>query len=459
MESNRHPPAPPHQRLTLGLKLGYGIGDVGSNIFIVTSGLFLLFFLTNTVGVSPGPAGLVLLFPKLWDVVTDPVMGAISDATHSRWGRRRPYLLLSAVPFGLSFFFLFVAPDHSSELANAIHVGLLFALGCTVFTMFNVPYSSMVPELTDDYNERTSVTSFRMVGSSVGVLLAGALAMPLVELGGKGATGFRFMGAVLAGLITLFSLACFWGTRYARTLPPATKSPPFGEQVKIALRNRPFAILVGMYVFQSLAMGVLMAGLVYYVKYVMDLPETAMGVIFPIFLVTGIAFIPVWVKVSARLGKIRAYRIGLLMLAGVLFSFFFTTASLLPLFYAQVFLLGVGFASFQLFPFSMMPDTVEYDELQSGLRREGIFSGVWSSAQKTAYSVGPSIVGFALAQAGFLTEGAQPPTVALGIRIVFCLFTSAMLALSLLFLTRYDLTEARFETIKQAISDRIATER
>lgn len=443
-----------NKKLSFGLKVGYGIGDVGSNIFIVTSGLFLLFFLTNILGIEPALAGLVLLFPKLWDVISDPIMGGISDITHSRMGRRRPYLLAAAIPFGLIFFLLFLTPHYNSELAKALYVGLMFALGCTVFTVFNVPYSSMVAEMSDDYNERMSITSFRMIGSSIGVLLAGGLAMPLVEIGGGGEAGFRFMGVVLGALITVFCLICFFGTRKAKTLPAIDERPPFSEQVKIAFRNTPFKMLMMMYIFQSLAIGVLMAGLIYYVKYVMDLPETSMGIVFPILIVTAIIFIPVWLKIGVKIGKIKAYTIGLCILSVMLFSLFFTKSSQLNLFYIQIFLLGIGFSSFQLFPFSMLPDTIEFDELQSGMRREGVFSGIWSSAQKTAYSVGPSIVGFTLSMSGFVNASVQPESVEVGVRIVFCLFTAFMILLSILPFYKYDLTEERFEEIKLIIQQK-----
>ena len=443
-----------NKKLSFGLKVGYGIGDVGSNIFIVTGGLFLLFFLTNILGVKPALAGLVLLFPKLWDVISDPIMGGISDITRSRMGRRRPYLLAASIPFGIIFFLMFLTPHYNSELAKALYVGLMFALGCTVFTVFNVPYSSMVAEMSDDYNERMSITSFRMIGSSIGVLLAGGLAMPLVEIGGGGEAGFRFMGIVLGALITLFCIICFFGTRQAKTLPVIEERPPFSEQVKIAFRNIPFKMLIMMYAFQSLAIGVLMAGLIYYVKYVMRLPETSMGIVFPILIVTAIIFIPVWLKIGVKIGKIKAYTIGLCILSVMLFSLFFTKSSQLNLFYIQIFLLGIGFSSFQLFPFSMLPDTIEYDELQSGMRREGIFSGIWSSAQKTAYSVGPSIVGFTLSISGFVNASVQPESVEVGVRIVFCLFTAFMILLSLLPFYKYDLTEERFEEIKLMIQQK-----
>jgi glycoside/pentoside/hexuronide:cation symporter, GPH family len=438
-------------RVPFGVKLGYGIGDIGSNFFIVISGFFLLFFLTDIVGVDPALAGLALLFPKLWDVVSDPIMGAISDRTRSRWGRRRPYLLFGALPFGLTFFLMFLTPGFESEGARALQVGLAFALGCTAFTVINVPYSSMVAEMSNDYNERLSITSYRMIFACVGVLLAGGLAMPLVSIGGEGAAGFRFMGAVLGGAITLICLVCFWGTAGAKSLPRTGSMPPVREQIRIALQNYPFMMLMAGYALQSVGIGVLMAGLIYYIMHVLKLPEAAMSVVLPILFVTAIVFIPVWVKVGAKIGKIKAYRAGLLILAVMLISTFSTTSNQVPLFYVQVFILGIGFSSFQLFPFSMLPDTVEYDQMKSGLRREGIFSGVWASGQKLAYSVGPSIVGFALALSGFTKGDLQPESVETGIRIVFCLFPAFTLLLSYLPFSRYDLTEERFKEIKRLI--------
>ena len=440
------------QRLPLGIKLSFGIGDISNNIFIVTTGMYLLFFMTNVLGINPALAGMMLLFPKIWDVISDPVMGAITDVTRSRFGRRRPYLLYGAIPFGLAFFVLFIAPGHETEFANALQVSLLFALGCTLFTVVNVPYASMVPEMSDDYNERMSITSFRMFFASFGALLAGALALNLVDAGGGGAAGFRMMGSVFGAGIVIFCLICFFGTKKAPSLPPQKEMPPMKEQIRIAARNFPFVMLMTSYFLQALAIGVMMAGFIYYVKYAMDLPETAMNVAFPIFLVTGMLFIPVWLAVGKRFGKIKSYYFGLALFTVMMGSLFFTSPSLLWLFYVQVFLAGIGFSSFQLFPFSMLPDTIEYDQMQSGLRREGVFSGMWSAGQKIAYSVGPPIVGFALALSGFVTEGPQPESLDIGIRAIFCLFPAAMILLSFLPFRKYTLTEEEFERVKAQIS-------
>lgn len=171
-----------------------------------------------------------------------------------------------------------------------------------------------------------------MIGSSIGVLLAGGLAMPLVEIGGGGEAGFRFMGLILGALITAFCLICFFWTRKAKTLPVNDKKSPFREQVKIAFRNTPFKMLMMMYTFQSLGIGVLMAGLIYYAKYVMGLPETSVGIVFPILIVTAIIFIPVWLKIGVKIGKIKAYSIGLVILSVMLFSLFFTKSSQLNIF-------------------------------------------------------------------------------------------------------------------------------
>jgi glycoside/pentoside/hexuronide:cation symporter, GPH family len=444
-------PVKPHQ-VRFGIKLSYGIGDISNNIFIVTTGMYLLFFLTNVIGVNPALAGTMLLFPKLWDVISDPVMGMISDVTHSRFGRRRVYLLYGAVPFGICFFALFNVPGFQTEFASALTVSLLFALACTAFTVVNVPYASMVPEMSDDYNERMSITSFRMTFASVGALLAGGLAMVLVKAGGGGAGGFRFMGTIFGVMIVISCLICFFGTRKATSLPPHADMPPIKQQIKIVFRNYPFVILMSSYFLQALAIGVMMAGFIYYVKYAMALPETTMNTAFPIFMITGVLFIPVWLASGRRIGKIKSYYIGLAIFTAAMGSLFFTPSSLVWLFYAQIFLAGIGFSSFQLFPFSMLPDTVEYDQMQSGLRREGVFSGMWSAGQKIAYSVGPPIVGFALSLSGFVADGAQPPGLDTGVRMIFCLFPAAMILLSFIPFSRYILTEEEFEKVKEKIA-------
>jgi len=439
------------KRLSFGIKLGYGIGDVASNFFIVTTGMYLLYFLTNVLGVNPALAGTALFFPKLWDVIEDPIMGAISDRTDSKIGRRRPYLLYGAVPFGLTFFLLFVAPHYQSETARAIHVSLIFAIGCTAFTVINVPYSSMVAEMTDDYNERMSLTSFRMIFASIGALMAGGLAMPFVQIGGAGEAGFRFMGLIFGLIMVITCLICFWGTRNATALPVREVTPPMREQIKIAFRNFPFLMLMSSYFFQALAVGVMMAGFIYYVKYVMKLPETSMQMVFPLFLITAILFIPAWLQVGKRLGKIKAYSIGLVLFCIMMASLFFTNASQMILFYTQIFFAGIGFSSFQLFPFSMLPDTIEYDELHSGMRREGVFCGMWSAGQKIAYSVGPAIVGFALALSGFTLKETQPEQLEIGIRLIFCLFPALVVLISFIPFMKYELTAERFEEIKKEI--------
>ena len=438
-------------KIPLGQKIGYGIGDIGSNIFIVSTGMFLLFFLTNILNIEPALAGLTLLLPKLWDVISDPFMGAISDVTRSRWGRRRPYLLYASVPFGLMFYILFIVPNTQSDITTAIWVGALFALSCTVFTVYNIPYSAMVAEMSDDYNERMSITSFRMVGSSIGVLLAGGLAMPLVQLGGGGAAGFQLMGMILGMLITFFSLAGFWGTRQVKTIDAITQKLPTSQQIKIAFRNTPFKLLMSMYFLQSLAIGILMAGQIYYVKYVMDMPEAYVGIVSAILFITAIIFIPVWVRIGIKLGKIKAYKIGITILIIMLLSLMFTSPSQPIMFFVQMFLLGIGFSSFQLYPFSMLPDTIEFDELQSSLRREGIFSGVWASGQKTAYAIGPSLIGFTLSLTGFTVAQEQPESVVTGIRLIFSLATAILFLLSLIPFRYYDLTESRFAEIKTSI--------
>lgn len=426
------------------VKVCYGAGDVGCAIFIVSSNMFLLFFMTDVLGIDPMISGTVIFSAKLWDVFSDPIMGGISDKTNTRIGRRRPYLLFASIPFGIGFYYLFQSPEIVSQEMQIYYSGGIFILCCTLFTIFSVPYSGMIAEMSADYNERTSITSSRMIGASIGTLLAGGIVMPLVKIGGEGESGFKFMSLVIGVLISIFCMICFLGTRKAPFVVGERKTMSLKRQFLIVLKNRSFLFLLSTYFLQSVAVGILMSGLVYFLKYSLGMPESSTGTIFPIMFITAIVFIPIWSKIARKVGKIRAYKGGIIFLALILLSLCFATSQYPVVFYGQVFLLGVGFSCFQILPWSMLPDTVEIDEMNSGMRREGVFSGIWTASQKIAFGVSPGIVGLTLSISGYSHGQAHSPSVSTGMKVIFCVVTSILFLVSFLPLNKYDITEEKF---------------
>jgi GPH family glycoside/pentoside/hexuronide:cation symporter len=182
--------APPLRR---ALCLAYGAGSIGAGIFSTIPGLLLLFYLTDTLAVPAGLAGLAILIPKLWDIVTDPIVGAWSDRTRTRWGRRRPFLLAGALLLPPCFMALFMAPV-GDPTVSFFWVLIAFCAAAGAFTLFQVPYATMPTEMTGDYHERTTLVAYRMAFLTVGILAGGALAPELIEGGGRRGRGLREHG-------------------------------------------------------------------------------------------------------------------------------------------------------------------------------------------------------------------------------------------------------------------------
>ena len=193
--------APPLRR---ALCLAYGAGSIGAGIFSTIPGLLLLFYLTDTLAVPAGLAGLAILIPKLWDIVTDPIVGSWSDRTQTRWGRRRPFLLAGALLLPLCFMALFMAPV-GDPIVSFFWVLIAFCAAAGAFTLFQVPYATMPTEMTGDYHERTTLVAYRMAFLTVGILAGGALAPELIEAGGGGVAGYASMSVVLA-LVTMAAM-------------------------------------------------------------------------------------------------------------------------------------------------------------------------------------------------------------------------------------------------------------
>ncbi len=171
--------------LSRSLRLSYSAGALGTGIFATVPGLLLLYYLTDIIGVAAGTASLVILAPKLWDAILNPLVGAYSDRTRSKWGNRRPFILVGAISVPLGFMLLFAAPDMSPN-ATAIWVGIAFTIAMTCYAFFQVPWVAMPADMTDDYHEQTRLMSTRMVMLTVGILLGGAVA-PLISGGKEGA--------------------------------------------------------------------------------------------------------------------------------------------------------------------------------------------------------------------------------------------------------------------------------
>ena len=427
----------PVARLPRSVALSYSAGAVGTGVFSTVPGLLLLYYLTEVVGVAAGVAALVLLLPKLWDAVLNPVVGTLSDRTSSRWGGRRPYLLAGAVVTPLMFALVFATPDLSSPNRTALLVGAAYALAMTGYALFQVPWVAMPAEMTDDYHERTRLMSTRMVLLTVGILVGGGLA-PLLS-GGKdgGRGGYALMGVVVAGVIAVALLTAWRGTRTAAWSPPDTSPrPTVRVQLALVRGNRAFTSLFQVYALQAVATGAMLAGAPYVATYVLGDADLA-ALLFVFLVVPSAVVVPLWRRLSLRTGKAQGY-----LLSSVLFGVTALTlcfARSLPdgVVYAQTALLGVGYAGMQLFPYSMLPDTLTV----TGGSRAGVFTGVWQAGETVGFAVGPALYGGLLAVSGFVSSAAdvrvdQPDSALTGLVLGFSVLPGLLVLASVPLLRR-----------------------
>lgn len=388
-------------RLPTSICLGYGLGSLATGMFGTVPGLILLYFMTDVLGVPAGLAGSAVFLPKFFDVFADPLVGMFSDRTRSTWGRRRPWLLLGSVVMPLSFFFMFSVPTFESIGTTFWYVTVLFLLASFGYSFFQVPYVAMPAEMTPLPHERTRVVSFRMVFMTVGILMGGALAPMLAKQGGGGRTGYTFMAIVL-GLICFASmLGSFWGTRRAPFSAAVESQESLFTQLQQAYRCRSFRVLAFGSVMQFVGVSCMLATVPFYVRYVLNQGQEVVTVLFVSLMLPAVLTMPVWLWISRRLGKRRAYLLSLGLLGFLNTSFLLGPSIPLPLLYALTVLMGCAYAATQLLPFSMLTDVIQVENQRSGKAQEGIFTGLWTAVEKTGYAGGALVAGVILDQVGF----------------------------------------------------------
>lgn len=446
----------PH-KLPVRIKLGWAIGELPVAVYIGLTIGFLLFYATQALGISPWLAGLVLLAPRLWDAFTDPLMGAISDRTKSAMGRRRPYLLLGSILLGLSMIGLFSAPGDASEMQKAMYLLVMYFIASTAITIFDVPYSSMAAEMTDDYEERTSLMGYKMVAARVGILMV-LFSAPLVF--GRGdnlIAGFRLVGIGFGVFIVVTGLASFFLTKNAPRLEKPVGKFSVRDELTAVRENKPFRALWTVFLFQNLAIGASATTLLYMLTLVINVEKASIGGFMAVAAVTATVLTPIWVTLGKKMAKRKGYYIALVLsiLAPVPFLFIAPGATT-ALFFMLMFV-GTADAANQLFPNAMVPDTVEVDELRTGERREGAIFGAWAFCRKLGMTAGAFFVSLMLSSFG-LIKGAglemQPESALLGVRLSYTLLPIVLWIIALLLLQRFKLTEEKFEAIKNEIEAR-----
>jgi GPH family glycoside/pentoside/hexuronide:cation symporter len=438
--------------LPLGIKAGWAVGELAIAAYIGLSMAFMLFYGTNVLAIPPALAGTTLLVPRLLDAFSDPLMGAISDRTRSRFGRRRFYLLIGApllaVTFGAVFFV-----DASLALAPRVALlMLLFLASNLAVTVYEIPYSAMAAEMTTDYRQRINLTGYKMMAARVGIILALFVGPLIFRSTADLVGGFRRLGLSVGAFILVSGLWAFFATARAPRIDHVVHRFSLAAEYRAIAGNKPFRTLWFTFLLQNLAIGASSTTLIYFVIYAMGMDAKASG---PFLAVGGIAAAvatPAWVLIGRRLGKRGGYFIALGAAALLAAAVALIAPGMGALLFVILAVAGAADAGTQLLPNSMVPDTVEVDQARTGERREGALFGAWGFCRKLGMTLGAFLVSLALAAIGFKQGAiAQPPNAVLGIRLIYAALPCLLWLGAMLLLIRYRLTESRFNELKAEI--------
>lgn len=412
-----------------------------------------LFFLVSIVGMSPALAGFLIFISKIVDMVSDPVMGWVSDRTNTRWGRRRPYMFVASFACALALIMLFSVPTESPNFPVAIYVEFALIFYALALTTFNVPYLAMPAEMTNDYHERSNLMSYRAVFLVGGSFMGSAVAGALLKTFGGGPDAYRIVGFVLAGVTLLTMLVSVIGTRNAQFTTFTRPSIPPLNQIKLFFVNKPFLVLGGIKAIQFLQLA---AGGAVTLFFFVNILQKDEGLLFPFGIAVTIGSVlslRLWLPVIKKFGKREVFFAALLLQSLVYLSWLLASPSEpLIVFMVRAFLLGSMSGATLICGQSMITDTIEYDRRLSGVNREGMYSSVFSFVEKSMHATGPLIVGVLLAWFGFdpsIPRGEPQPESAqtaiwIGQAWLPALCTAAM-ALGLLF---YNLDEKKLKRTK-----------
>ncbi|MGD1954042.1 MAG: MFS transporter [Sphingomonadales bacterium] len=461
-------------KLPVGVKVGWATGAVGVAVLMNGIAALMLFYLTNVVGLAPGVAGTILFLSKVYDAVTDPLSGHLSDKTQGKMGRRRPWLLGGAIISAASFLLVFTVPFEgpfeslwSGEgLATVSYVLVMLLLYTSGYSMFNVPYMAMPAEMTDGYHERSSIHGYRVVFASVGGFAVQTGGTVILEQLGKDWDAYATVALAGSVIILITMLITFWATKHAPSHPQSDVKLPFKEQLRGFLDNTAFQQVLSVKLAQLIGVAASSGGLFFLFVNVLNVPldqatvSLAFGMMIAVFGGT-----PILVRLSKIVGKRGGYFISALFTGAAAISWIFAypdppywplTGGEEPIkFYywyaVRGFATGIAFSGNVLFAMSMLSDAMEADSHRTGMRREGMYSALYSFIEKLAAAVGPLILGGALQLAGYnpKAEGLATEQVRQAVLVGISYVPASMAIIACIILLFYKLDEDALHAMRR----------
>jgi GPH family glycoside/pentoside/hexuronide:cation symporter len=449
------------QTLSRRAKILYGSGDIGFSLTSTILGAYFAIFMVDVVGISPGIAAVAVFIGRSWDYINDPIFGYISDRTRTRWGRRRPFLLFGALPYAIAFMMLWYRPGFEGQVALAAYYSVAYIFYEAAATLVYMPYFALTPELTSDYDERTSLTTYRMFFSILGGLVAFTLPLMIVGSFNPENAPRVFTMGIIFGLVAAAPLLLVFFTTKERPEFMEQHQPSLRQSLKLTRNNRPFLFGLAIFLMTWVGVEIVQAMLLFYVKYVAVREESSDLIMATIF-VTAILALPIWEYTSRKFEKRWAYIGGIGFWAVVQIVLITVTQSTaLPVILVLCFMAGIGVSAAHVLPWAIIPDAIEWGELQNGERHEGIFYSLVTLTRKVATSLTIPLVLLMLEWTGYIPNAAQQPESALwGIRIAIGPIPAVLLLAGIIFAYKYPLTRKKYKQVEEELEKRrkIATE-
>lgn len=433
-------------------RIGYGVGDIGFNLYFTTAALYLLYYYTDVLGLPAATAGWIFASALIWDAVADPVMGYLASRTRSRWGRYRPYLLFGAVPLAASWVLIFWP---TSLTGGAL---ILFTLAAhmlfrTVYTIVSMPYLSLSAAMTSDSAERGVLASIRMLSATAAGLCIAFFTLKLATAlgGGNELRGFLYTAILYGGIAAVLHIGVF-----AATVEEAAVNegplPGVSDLWRMIRGNRPFWIVAGWLMAGSTASTMFGKTLPYMFKYDLNRADL-IGPALASITACAMLSIPFWSWAMRRTSKRAVCAAG--GVTGVIGYIVFAAAgSAVPVLFVALAILGIGTGAAYLTFWAMVPDTVEYGEWQSGVRAEGIVFGLICFIQKAALGLAVGVLGELLSLVGYVANQPQTPDTLSAMRWLMCLGPAILGVIGVAVISRYPIDRDRHAALVNAIKER-----
>lgn len=434
-------------------KLSYSLPAAALAVIGIPVYVYLPKFYTDIVGINVVILGYILFSVRIFDAVTDPALGYLSDRTSTRFGRRRPYIAVGSV-FVAVFMLLLFNPPHGSPNFETIWFGVTIYLLFLCWTIVTVPYESLGPEITFDYHERTTLFGMRdgffiagtLVAASAPAILQLVLGLPEDGVGER--DKFFWMSVLYAPFLIG---SCWLCVIAIREINPQVSEPlRLLSGLRYVIQNRPFMILLAAYTISAIGNNLPATLILYYVQYVLQ--SDMADVFLLLYFATGILFLPGWIYLSKHTGKKIAWLGSMTLNTGAFIGVFFLGPGDVWIYGVLVFLSGIGFGATLAIPSAIQADVIDYDELLTGQRREGQYIGLWSISKKLAAAVGIGVGLTVLGWAGYTPNTDQSEEVRMTLRVLYALVPSLCNLAGVLIALAYPISDTIHAEIRRAIA-------